>query len=376
MLNISTPKYYISEPGAINSLGRVVKEIIDARRHSFGQEADEKLRRAYVVASPTAWEKAGDKVEAQLKEIDTEFERAKFTGYPSERQAREYAAAAREYGAELLIAVGGGRTLDVTKAAGTFAGLQVVTVPTIAATCAAWAAVSILYTDEGDFDKPLPNPNSPRGIIADTEIIAAAPTRYIKAGLADTLAKWYEPVYSIKENFTTSISKHGALLAKEAIDEVSDKVLANLEKGIIDEDTVKIVDAIIYLAGFVGSFIGERAFGGFAHPFYHSSRRIPSTRKTLHGELVAFGMVAQLAFEGKKEELKGLLEILGRLDSIFTLSDIGLTEYEDKKVIADRILAEFKGSVAENHSVEEVIKAFDEADRLAGEYKHYNRLLA
>ena len=87
----------------------------------------------------------------------------------------------------------------------------------------------------------------------------------------------------------------------------------------------------------------------------------------------AFGMVAQLAFEGKKEELKGLLEILGRLDSIFTLSDIGLTEYEDKKVIADRILAEFKGSVAENHSVEEVIKAFDEADRLAGEYKHYNR---
>ena len=364
MLNISTPKYYISEPGAINSLGRVVREIIEFQRNSRKEIPADRVKKVFIVASPTAWSKAGDSILTQLQAEEIEYRRAEFKGYPSERQARAYAAEAGEYDAEILIAVGGGRTMDVTKAAGTFSGLPVVTVPTIAATCAAWAAVSILYTDEGDFDKPLPNPVSPKGIIADTDIIAAAPSRYIKAGIADTLAKWYEPVYGSKESYTTKISQHGAKLAYDVIVEKSVKVLENLDKGIADEDTVKIIDAIIYLAGFVGSFIGERAFGGFAHPFYHSSRRIPSTRKTLHGELVAFGMVAQLIFEKRDDELDGLTDILGKLDSLHTLEDIGLTEYEDKLVIAKRILDEQKGCVAQGHSAEEIVEAFDKAGAL------------
>ncbi len=368
MLHISTPQYYISEPGAIKSFGKTVLDIIDAGKGRFAEEGAE--RKAFIVASPTAWKKTKDEIESQLNSLGITYERAEFKGYPSERQAREYASAARLINADILIAVGGGRTMDVTKAAGTFSKLPVVTVPTIAATCAAWAAVSILYTDEGDFDKPLPNPVSPRGIIADTNIIAAAPTRYIKAGIADTLAKWYEPVYAEAENFTTKISQHGAKLAHDVIVERAVSVLDNLEKGVVDKDTVRIIDAIIYLAGFVGSFIGERAFGGFAHPFYHSSRRIPSTRKILHGELVAFGMIAQLRFENRNDELKGLLDILGKLDNLFTLEEIGLTDDKDKRVIADRILAECKGCVADGHSPEEVVAAFDKAGETVKNFRN------
>lgn len=368
MLHISTPQYYISEPGAIKSFGKTVLDIIDAGKGRFAEEGAE--RKAFIVASPTAWKKTKDEIESQLNSLGITYERAEFKGYPSERQAREYASAARLINADVLIAVGGGRTMDVTKAAGTFSKLPVVTVPTIAATCAAWAAVSILYTDEGDFDKPLPNPVSPRGIIADTNIIAAAPTRYIKAGIADTLAKWYEPVYAEAENFTTKISQHGAKLAHDVIVEKAVSVLDNLEKGVVDKDTVRIIDAIIYLAGFVGSFIGERAFGGFAHPFYHSSRRIPSTRKILHGELVAFGMIAQLRFENRNDELEGLLDILGKLDNLFTLEEIGLTDDKDKRVIADRILAECKGCVADGHSPEEVVAAFDKAGETVKSFRN------
>ena len=370
MLNISTPKYYVSEPGALNRLGQITEEVIRSDRKT---EQGDHTFRAYVIASPTAWKKAGDEVAEQLSRQVIDFRQVTFPGYPSERQAREFAAEAVQDKADVIIAVGGGRTMDVSKAAGTFAKLPVVTVPTIAATCAPWAAVSILYTDEGDFDHPLMNPASPRAIIADTEIIGRAPIRYIKAGIADTLAKWYEPVYSSKESFTTKISQHGAHLAYEAITEKSGRVLRNLEQGVINEETVEIIDTIFYLAGFVGSFIGERAFGGFAHPFYHSSRRIPSTRKILHGELVAFGLVAQIAFEQRTEEQSGLLDILGRLDNLFTLEEIGLTEYEDKKIIANRILAECKGCVADGHSAEEVIAAFDRADEIITVYKDKQR---
>lgn len=368
MLRINTPQFYISEPGAIEKLAFVTKEVVKADSKKSEEELTD--YKAYVVASPKAWDKAGRQVSEQLNAAGAKIIRAEFTGYPSERQAREYAAEAVAAEAAVIVAVGGGRTMDVSKAAGTYSKLPVVTVPTIAATCAPWAAVSILYTDEGDFDRPLPNPRSPQAIVADTEIIAAAPIRYIKAGIADTLAKWYEPHLPDKTSFTTRISQNGASLARDSIVKKSDKVINNLERGIIDDDTVEIIDTIIYLAGFVGSFIGERAFGGFAHPFYHSSRRIPSTRKVLHGELVAFGMVAQLVFEGRTDEVSGLLDILGRLDNLFTLEEIGLTEYDDKKIIADRILAECKGCVADGHSADEIIAAFDRASETVQQYRN------
>lgn len=90
----------------------------------------------------------------------------------------------------------------------------------------------------------------------------------------------------------------------------------------------------------MGSYVGEKAYSGFAHPFYHSSRIIKETRKKLHGEIVAFGLIVQAVLEGKKE--KDLLDIINqfsRLDVAFTLEDIGLTEaVEDKlRIISERL---------------------------------------
>ena len=55
MLNISTPKYYISEPGAINSLGRVVREIIEFQRNGRKEIPADRVKKVFIVASPTAW---------------------------------------------------------------------------------------------------------------------------------------------------------------------------------------------------------------------------------------------------------------------------------------------------------------------------------
>ncbi len=346
-LLISTPSIYKSGPDVLEEFGEVVSLFANTNK------------KVLLIFSGKAKEKIGAQIYEQLKLKDILYKEEIFTGFPSERQAKEYTGIAEKEEVDVLIGLGGGRTMDVTKAAGTFAKRPVITVPTIAATCAAWAAVSILYTDEGDYDRGFMNPKSPVAILADTKVIAKAPIRYLKAGMADTLAKWYEPSY--KDELCDVISAHGAKLAYDTIRNLSKKVLAQAEKDEADEDTIRIVDAIIYLAGFVGSFIGTKAFSGIAHPFYHNGRGVLGTRQKLHGEVVAYGLVLQGAYEKKSyEELLERIQLLDSLDNLFTSKEIGYTGNEDYEFVVRRMRKE-NPSIREEDG-KEIVEAFRVAD--------------
>ncbi|WP_425414750.1 iron-containing alcohol dehydrogenase [Peribacillus kribbensis] len=52
---------------------------------------------------------------------------------------------------DVLIAAGGGKAIDTVKALAHRLNKPLVAIPTIAATCAAATAISILYSDEGEF---------------------------------------------------------------------------------------------------------------------------------------------------------------------------------------------------------------------------------
>lgn len=120
-------------------------------------------------------------------------------------------------------------------------------------------------------------------------------------------------------------------------------MVENLEKGIVDEKTVKTIDAVIFLAGNIGSFIGGEAFSGYAHPFYHAAHRFPSTLIRMHGELVAFGLVLQGVYEHKpREEILERIRLFDSFDNAYELSELGLDTDEKIQVVARRILTEFK----------------------------------
>jgi glycerol dehydrogenase len=104
------------------------------------------------------------------------------------------------------------------------------------------------------------------------------------------------------------------------------------------------VDAILFLAGDVGSYAGKKEYSGFAHPFYHSSRIIKETRKTLHGEVVSFGLIMQAVLEKKsKDQIKDIVRKFQELKVAFTLEEIGISEQAESKlkIISDRIYKVF-----------------------------------
>ncbi|WP_099466610.1 iron-containing alcohol dehydrogenase family protein [Konateibacter massiliensis] len=336
MIQIKTPEIYVSEPNAIKSLGLFVKK--------YG-------KRALIVWSTTAKKVTEDAIIESLGIQKIFYQEYLFSGYPTLETAYDIAREAKESEIEIIIAVGGGRVLDTSKAAGDIAKIPVASVPTIAATCAAWAALSVIYTAEGNFDHFRHNEHSPQVVVADTVILAGAPERYLKAGIVDTLAKWYETSVgyeALKSDFSYINSVNGALLAYDFLEEHAAAVVDNARRNIIDDNTVKTIDTIIFLAGNVGSYVGEKAYSGFAHPFYHSSRIVPETRDTLHGEIVAFGLLVQAVLEKKsEEELYSIIEKFSELDVAFTLEEIGIAEKAEEKLqtIEERIYNAFPGLI-------------------------------
>ena len=62
------------------------------------------------------------------------------------------AAHVKKCGADMIFGMGGGKALDTAKGTAEKCALPVFTFPTIAATCAATTALSVVYKEDGNFD--------------------------------------------------------------------------------------------------------------------------------------------------------------------------------------------------------------------------------
>ena len=88
--------------------------------------------------------------------------------------------------------VDGGKALDTSKLLAHQLKLPVVTIPTSAATCAAWTALSNVYSEEGAFLYDVGLLRCPDLLILDYELVQTAPQYTLVAGIGDAIAKWYE----------------------------------------------------------------------------------------------------------------------------------------------------------------------------------------
>ena len=204
--------------------------------------------------------------------------------------------------ADLVIGVGGGKSLDAAKAAAWACNVPVVTVPTIAATCAAVSPLSINYTPDGVFERALYLPSPPNLVIADASVIARAPTFYLASGIFDALAKWYEgsAVYRGISNphvFTTS----ALCLAETLNTEMERQAVAALEQaraGRAGEELRQIVDLNIYVTGIIQGLGFHTLRGGAAHAVHNGLTLLEESHHLLHGLKVGYGILVQQFLEG------------------------------------------------------------------------------
>ena len=354
-LNIKTPETYITENKIISKAGKYISE--------YG-------RNPLIIAGKKAFNAVNENFTASLKEAGINYANIEFfEGYPSQRQFNLYAKKALEVGADVIIGIGGGRVLDTAKAVGDTVSLPVVAVPTVGATCAAWAAVTIQYDDEGGFVDFRLNKHSAKLVLADPEVILKAPVRYLHSGVVDTFAKFYEirPVnQSNPENIPFDVALYASKIAFDKLNEITFAAEKEAEQNVFSQNAKDVIDSIIYIAGFAGSLKTELSQYSFAHPFYHSATRIHSTHQKLHGEIVATGIITQLVLEHKpNEEILEAVKYFSIFDDLFSLSDLGLGQTDEEILESVEFLSkDIKKSFGTPWSSEEIKSALLEADKI------------
>ena len=316
MIAIQAPQTYLNRDGVIRSVGDYAAPYAST---------------ILIITSPQAWKTTADAVERSLNEHGLRYQVEFLPGDCTKPAIEALTAQARAFGAELMLGIGGGRVLDVAKAIGDILGqLPVIAVPTIAATCAAWSPISVIYSESGAHNGPFPLTRLPVWVLVDSEIIAHSPSRYLKAGIVDALAKWYEFQPYLRhgdDGLALALKAQAAKLAVETFNTYGEQAIADNEQGLVTPALRRVIDAVIALAGVANSMKDEVPRIGVAHAIHNSMTRLPELHDWLHGEKVGFGLAVQAFLEHDSDaDREELFTQLRRYGSPITLSALGLNE--------------------------------------------------
>lgn len=325
-----------------------------------------------ILGGKTALSVAGGRLSDSLKDAGIEVVSQEwYGGECSWRNIERLCDKFRINPPDFIIGVGGGRALDAAKVIAYRLGRPMVSVPTIAATCAALTAISIINTDEGVFQEVCYEASPPHLVLVDPQIIAHAPVRLLTAGIGDTLAKWFEleatsrkdekgeavvaAALSMARLAYDLLLKHG-VSARESIDRK--EVTASLEQ---------VIDANILLSGLASNLGGAQCRNAAAHSIYSGLTILPEVHQMYHGEVVAFGILVQLVLDGKQDVAEQLIPYYRELGLPVCFSELGvasLNEEELNAVARASVDVPDMKNMPYPVTVEMVVDAFYKTDKL------------
>ena len=259
-----------------------------------------------------------------------------FNGEASDNEINRVVSLAEENGCDLVIGLGGGKTIDSAKAIADLLKSPVVIAPTIASTDAPVSALSVIYTDEGAFERYIFYSKNPELVLVDSKVISQAPKRLLASGIADGLATWVEARAVMQANGKTMLGQRQTLAGvaiaqrcEETLFADGLQAMAACEAKVVTPALENIIEANTLLSG-----IGFESGGlAAAHAIHNGFTALTGDIHHLtHGEKVAYGTLVQLFLENRpKEELNKYIRFYQQIGMPTTLKEMHLetASYED-----------------------------------------------
>ncbi len=269
---------------------------------------------------------------------DVCFVADRFCGECCDPEIERLSAVARAEDCNVIVGIGGGKSLDTAKAVGHGLGRPVAVVPTLASTDAPCSALSVIYTQQGAFARYLVLPRNPDVVLVDTALIARAPVRFLVSGMGDALSTWFEAEdCRIKQagNMTGRLGSMSAFalarLCYDTLLEYGTAAKLAAEQGVVTPALEHIVEANTLLSG-----LGFESGGlSGAHAIHNGLTILEETHHFWHGEKVAIGTQALLMLTDRPprviDEVFNFCEAVGLP---ITLAQIGLDGISDEKLLA------------------------------------------
>ncbi|MDR0906520.1 MAG: glycerol dehydrogenase [Oscillospiraceae bacterium] len=307
-----SPAKYIQGAGAILSLGEHIKPLGS---------------RVLVLGGNTGLEttRAGRRESFAASGITQSEE--PFIGESTEEEITRIAKLAESGGFDVIMACGGGKAIDTAKAAASQTKKPVVIVPTVASNDSPCSSISVVYNHDGSFNRLLFLGRNPDLVLVDTEIIAKSPVRQLISGMGDALATYYEAdagfrsgAKNVPGGMITQTAITLAKLCRDTLFEFGVGAKIACENNLVTPALERVVEANTLLSG-LGFESGAVAL---AHALSEGLTTIPEAHTHTHGELVAFGLLAQLLLEGRDHEtVSNVFEFCNKVGLPTTLAQIG-----------------------------------------------------
>jgi glycerol-1-phosphate dehydrogenase [NAD(P)+] len=221
---------------------------------------------------------------------------------------------------QVLFGVGGGTKIDLAKLSSAHQELPFVSVPT---TLSHDGIASPLASVRG-FDKPYSAlSQAPLAIIADTEIMAQEPWRFVVSGCGDVISKFtavkdWRLAHAENHEYYGEYAASLALMSATLIEENADRIQPGNEGG-----AQLLLEALIS-CGVAMSIAGSsRPCSGSEHLFSHALDIVCSS-SALHGEQCGVGSIIMSYLYGANwERMKITLKQLG---APTTAADLGVND--------------------------------------------------
>ena len=316
------PGRYIQGEGALKVLGEELKR--------FGDKA-------LLLLTPHVHDNMRGEVEkAAGKSVSFRVER--FGGECSDEEVARVTEIAQEWGAETVVGIGGGKTIDTAKITAYNIKSPVAVVPSIASTDAPCSANSVIYTETGEFKRYFMLPKNPDIVLVDTGIIARAPVRFLVSGMGDALSTRFEAESCAKKYADNLTGYKGTFTAYRLADLCYDILMEyglvakqSCECDVVTEALDHVTEANTLLSG-----LGFESGGlAAAHAIHNGLTVAPETHKYYHGEKVAFGTLVSLFLTDKPSAV--IEEVYGFCTSVglpLCLGDIGIGDLQDRDLFA------------------------------------------
>ena len=332
---IISPSKYVQGENALSSLAKYVKP--------YGN-------RPMAIADEFVTGLVGETVTNSFQDAEVALMMEIFNGECSRPEIDRLVDISKTASVDVIIGIGGGKTLDTAKAIAFYHKVPVVVVPTIASSDAPTSALAVIYTPEGEFSEYLLLPTNPNMVVMDTKIIAQAPARLLVAGIGDALSTYFEARANATSGKTTMAggapTRSAQALAKlcyETLLADGKKAKIAVENGLSSKAVDNIVEANTYLSG-----IGFESSGlAAAHAIHNGLTKLEECHHLYHGEKVAFGTLVQLVLENAPmDEINTVINFCRDIGLPTNLTDMGV-----KKIDLEKLMEVAEAACAEGETI-------------------------
>lgn len=318
----------------------------------------------------------GEALLASLRGAGLSVEDVAFNGDSTKAEAARVAQLIRERNVEVIMGIGGGKTLDTAKAAAAAAGVKVVTCPTVASNDSPTSSFTVWYDEQGNctgFESWGTNPDL---VLVDTQVIAQAPVRTFVAGMGDALSTWLEADACFKARganlaggTATMAARTLARLCYDILMEHGLEAMRAVEKQLVTPAVEKVVEANVLLSG-----LGFESGGcATAHMIANCLPSYPECHGLMHGHEVGFGIITQLCLDDDMpvERAHRIVDFEIAIGLPVTFAELGLSGVTRERLARIGEICAGPGSLCENHpfsiTPDDIVNAMMAADALGGE---------